>query len=44
MMGKVSKKKLVKIVEDVKQVNNVFKKYLDKKGITRLRVDDVVDF
>ena len=43
-MSKISKKKFSKIIEEVKQVNNVFKKYLEKKNITRVRIDDVIEF
>ena len=44
LMSKISKKKFSKIIEEVKQVNNVFKKYLEKKNITRVRIDDVIEF
>jgi hypothetical protein len=44
LMGKVNKKKIMKIIEEVKQTNNVFRKYLEKKDISRLRIEDIQEF
>ena len=44
LMSKSNKKKLLTMTEEVKQVNNVFKKYCEKRNITRLKIDDVVEF
>lgn len=42
LMSKVCKKKLAKILEEVKQTNKVFRKYLEKKNIIKLRIEDVI--
>lgn len=41
-MAKICKKKQAKILEEVKQNNQVFKKYLEKKHIVKLKIEDVV--
>jgi hypothetical protein len=42
LMSKVGKKKLFKILEEVKQSNKVFRKYLEKKNISKLKIEDVM--
>lgn len=44
LMPKMSRKKLNKIVEEVKENNFVFQKYLEKERIARLTVEDVNNF
>ena len=43
-MGRVDKKRLAKIVEEVSAVNDIFHRYLLHRGLTRLRPEDVVEF
>ena len=44
LMAKTCKKKLIKIIEKVKQNNLGFKKYLEKKHIQKLAIEDVSSF
>lgn len=41
LMAKACKKKLARIVEEVKQHNLGFRKYLEKKRIQKLTIEDV---
>lgn len=43
-MSKTCKKKLNKIIEEVKQNNVGFRKYLEKKHIQKLAVEDIISF
>lgn len=44
LMGKANKKKLNRIIEEVKMVNTGFRKYLEKKRINRLSPEDVIEY
>jgi hypothetical protein len=44
LMTKTCKKKLNRIIEEVKQNNLGFRKYLEKKHIQKLSVEDVISF
>lgn len=43
-MNKICKKKLGRIIEEVKQNNTVFRKYLENKHISKLKIEDVIEF
>ena len=44
LLTKICKKKINRIMEEVKQNNPVFRKYLEKKQISKLRIEDVIEF